>query len=147
MTGVRLRILCIGNRYFTQEDDIGPRVYDQLLRLPWPAATEVVDGGLGGLNLLAFFEGPERVVVVDTLSGMAPDGEIAQLSGAQVACLSDDLYDHAAGLPYLLQWLPRVNDGPLPDIVVVGTTAGAPPGVIEEIARICLAFAECPENG
>lgn len=133
------RIICIGNRYIAQ-DAAGPAVYDHLLRQPLPEDTEVIDGGLAGLNLLGLFEGVGRVVLVDTVSGFGEQDGPVILSPEDILPLAPALYDHAAGLPYLLRILPKVLDGAMPEIVVVGIAEGWDDEAIAAAARIVLSY-------
>jgi hydrogenase maturation protease len=138
---VRGRIVCIGNRH-AAGDDLGPRTFDWLAARPLPVGIELVDGGLGGLDLLACFEGVGEVVVVDALEGFAPPGCAVVLDGAEVAACHDGQgWGHGAGLPYLLALLPRVCDGPLPRIRVVGMEPPAGDGAVARLGAASLALA------
>lgn len=132
------RIICIGNR-FVREDSGGFQVFERLSRDALPAQTELVDGGLGGLDLLRLVEGTERIVFVDSVSGFAPQGRASRLEVDAVAALAEVAHSHGAGLPYLLRVLPAVCDGPLPEITVVGLEAGSGEEGVEEAASLALA--------
>jgi hydrogenase maturation protease len=133
------RIICIGNRYIAQ-DAAGPAVYDLLSRQALPVDTELIDGGVAGLNLLGLFEKVGRVVLVDTVSGFGEDNGPVILAPHDIVPLATALYDHAAGLPYLLRILPEVLDGPVPEIVVVGIVEAWDDPVIADAARIVLSL-------
>ena len=131
------RVICIGNRY-VESDAAGPALYDYLLGLPLPPDTELIDGGLAGLNLLGFFEQTERVIVVDTVSGFGERQGPVILSPDQIMPLASDQYGHAAGLPYLLRILPEVLEGAMPEIFVVGIDEDWDEPLIADAARIVL---------
>jgi hydrogenase maturation protease len=133
-------VICVGNA-FASLDDAGPRVYDVLAASPRPAGLRIVDGGLGGLDLLRFVEGAERVVFVDAVRGFAAPGDVVQLDAAQGGRAALEGYDHAAGLAYLLRALPHVLEGEAPEIALVGIEAPAREGSIEEAAEMALALA------
>jgi hydrogenase maturation protease len=128
------RIICIGNRHLP-EDAIGPRVYDRLQERGLPEDTDLVDGGLMGLDLLPFFEGAGRIVFVDRICGFAAEGEVVVLSGSEVAEAAGARHDHGAGLPYLLRCLPRVLEGNPPEILLVGVESPPDEEVLEEACR------------
>lgn len=114
------RIICIGNRY-VPGDDVGPRVYDRLQELSLPPDVEVMDGGLGGLRLLAHALGVERVVFVDAVCGFGAPGEVRVLDAADVAASAPASFDHAAGLAYLVRVLLEMG---APPMFVVGVETG-----------------------
>ncbi|MBF0613542.1 MAG: hydrogenase maturation protease [Magnetococcales bacterium] len=137
--GCRARILCLGNRLWSV-DDIGPRVFDVLSNLELPSATELIDGGVRGLDLLYRFEGVWLVVIVDTLNGFGDHGAVIELTRAEVANLCHGRFDHVAGLPYLMHILPQVCDGPVPVIRIIGAASGSKAAVIEAIATRCVDY-------
>lgn len=115
------KIICIGSR-LVETDKAGPAVYDRLCRKKIPAQTDLVEGGIAGLNLLCHLEQAKIVVFVDAVSGFTRPGQMILLTGQQVqAACPKPVYDHSAGIAYLLAVLPRVCHGPLPeDIFLVG---------------------------
>ncbi|MEO5347117.1 MAG: hydrogenase maturation protease [Magnetococcus sp. YQC-9] len=130
-------IICVGNR-FMAEDDTGLRVFELFSGIPLPDGVELVDGGLGGLNLLSLLEGRTEVIFVDTLDvSMTAIGEVIVLDGREVAALAES-YGHAAGLPYLLHMLPLVCPPPWPRCRVVGTAAPATRESLLAIVRTTL---------
>ncbi len=135
-----LRIICVGNRY-VQADAAGPAVYARLRAAALPPGVELVDGGLGGLDLLRLAEGAERVVFVDQVSGFAAPGEVVELPGAEAAATAGPHYDHAAGLAYLLRVLPAVCAGPPPEVWVVGIEGSADAAAVEAAAAASLRLA------
>lgn len=134
------RIICVGNRQ-VRGDDFGPRVYDCLAAQAVPAAVEVVDGGLGGLDLLHFLEDGRSVVFVDAVAGFAAPGGLVLLGGAEVARQCTGGFDHAAGLPYLLRVMPAVLDSPPPVVKVIGHEGAASAQAVRDAARLALRLA------
>ena len=134
------RIICIGNRY-VGEDASGPLVYDVLCQSDLPFGVEIVDGGLGGLNLLSFFEDVCHVVFVDNVHGFSNDGPVVILKGSDIETLHDNHYGHDAGLPYLLKMLSHVIQGELPRISLVGVEGPASAEVIKQAADTALFLA------
>ncbi|MFH1723435.1 MAG: hydrogenase maturation protease [Elusimicrobiota bacterium] len=121
--GIR-RIVCVGNRLLPT-DDAGPRVYDLLSRRALPAGVEIVDGGLSGLDLLRCVEGAERVVFVDSVQGFARPGEIVTLEAEDLSRHEAPEYGHSDGLAYLLNALPAVCEGKVPELALVGVEGAA----------------------
>ena len=136
------RIICIGNR-FINEDAAGLAVYDQLLAMDLPSSVQIIEGGLAGLNLLSHLEQGGRVIFVDTVSGFSADQSIVVLE--QKSILQDAEmkgYGHEAGLPYLLSVLPHVNEGKLPDeILLVGVQGKYNGQVVNEAATLSIQLA------
>ncbi len=140
-SGSIARVICVGNR-FVDQDDAGPRVYDYLADKPLPPGVEVVEGGLGGLNLLGVMEGAAVVVFVDTISGFADPGEVVVLDGLKEATKMDADFGHSGGLTYLLKVLPEVWEGDPPRVLVVGMEGAADESAIELLAETSLRVAD-----
>jgi hydrogenase maturation protease len=136
-------IICIGNR-FVSEDAAGPAVFDRLEEMrPLPAEIEIIEGGLAGLNLLPLLELGGRVVFVDAVSGFTQPGEIILLSSRDILNTFEKThFDHGAGLAYLLAVLPRVCDGEMPEeIVLVGVEGKYTAETIERAAGLSVTIA------
>jgi len=73
--GARILILGIGNRLLT-DDGVGSCFAEALSIFDLPEWIEVIDGGLGGLNLIDYMEGKEILFLVDALDPR--DGEPGQ---------------------------------------------------------------------
>ncbi|NOZ23282.1 MAG: hydrogenase maturation protease [Planctomycetes bacterium] len=134
------RIICIGNRY-ASDDQAGPKVYDRLAEMELPRGIEVIDGGLGGLDLLRFVEGAERVVFADTVEGFGRPGEVVALDPQKAEFGVSAAYDHSAGLAYLLRVLPEVCDGAVPDVFIVGIEVPPNRQAVAAAAEKCLEIA------
>ncbi len=133
------RIICIGNRLL-DADAAGPRVFDLLAAGPQVPDVDLVDGGIAGLNLLGLIDGAERVVFVDSVSGYAPAGGVVVLMPAEIPA-PEQVYDHGAGLPYLLAVLPQVCDRPPAEVCLVGIEVPAGNAAIAEAARLACELA------
>lgn len=137
------RIICIGNR-FVQEDAAGLAVLARLEKMqPLPAAIELIEGGLAGLNLLPHLEQGGRVVFVDSVRGFTEPGGIVLLDGREIAgSLNTDHFDHGAGLSYLLAVLPEVYEGELPEeTVLVGLEGECSEQTIQRAAELSVRLA------
>ncbi|WP_419176554.1 hypothetical protein [Desulfosediminicola sp.] len=136
---MRIRIICIGNRFF-QPDSGGPRVHDILLGMEFPAAVECIDGGLHGLNLLLLLEDVDHVIFVDSVKGFLPE-EVNE----GVVIVEDPVFDleyqenhdHNSGLAYLLRTAPLVVESAMPGIYLIGVEGFPSSRLCEEAARKC----------
>ncbi|MBI2570205.1 MAG: hydrogenase maturation protease [Candidatus Schekmanbacteria bacterium] len=141
------RIICVGNR-FVPGDDLGSRVFDALARLVLPPGVDVVDGGLGGLDLARLAEGQDRLVFVDAIRGFGSPGEVRILTPEEAGALEAPPYGHASGLAYLLSALPVLFPGTTRQAVYV---AGAEPPVsdrtFDDLLRSCVAVAAAGRGG
>ena len=119
MTAVAKRIICVGSR-LEPADAAGPRVHDALAGCDLPADTGLVDGGLAGLDLLRHLDGCGRAIFVDAVAidNLAPG--VYRLDPDAVAATASPVFDHAAGVPYLLNLLPTLYGRQAPRIDFVG---------------------------
>lgn len=141
------RIICVGNR-FVPSDSLGPAVYDRLCATSLPPGTELVDGGIAGLNLLRFMEGVRKVVVVDSLKGSGRPGVPTVLDSFPAGAAGGTGCDHATGLLYLLAALPGLLGEAAPKVTVVGVEGPAGETAIDETAKlaVCAAGADRGRN-
>ena len=112
------KIICIGNRLIP-EDAFAMDVYDLLAVQNPLSGIEIIEGGIGGLNLLGHLENGGNIVFVDTISGFSQN-KIVVLNQQEIidSLETEDFhYGHDSGIAYLLSVLPLVCDTPLPDAV------------------------------
>ena len=140
------RIVCIGNRY-RPEDNAGPLVYDHLQAHGVPSGVKLIDAGLAGLDLLRFIEGARRVVFVDAVLGLTRPDEIVLLTGEETARYCDGVYDHIAGLPYVLRVLPEVCDAPPAELFLVGIEGRPSADTIAAAAEVACTVAATGRPG
>jgi len=96
-----LRIICVGNRYI-YPDGAALWIYDEAIKQSWPSTFEWVEGGLGGLNLLPYFETNKTIIVIDFI----PNSVNASLCRAEAVMRNfSGLYSHSNALHYLLSSL------------------------------------------
>lgn len=135
------RIICLGNRLMAH-DRAGLQVYDQLCTRKIPPHTELIEGGLSGLNLLCFLENAATVVFVDSVSGFTHPGGVVVLTQNQIETASPPLhYGHDAGVAYLLAMMPQVCEIPLPrNIFLVGLEGHCGEEEIDHAATLALSI-------
>lgn len=136
------RIICIGNRY-VDEDSAGPRVYDLLTRGKHrPSDVEIIDGGLGGINLIPFFESCKKVILVDQIMRDGISDGIEVMDAADVSETADNHFSHSAGTEYLLRILLKSCESELPEIAIVGISGNPDDGMIRQAAELALKMVE-----
>lgn len=114
------RIVCVGNQ-LVDADAAGIRVFQELQAKPFDHRIEIIEGALGGIDLLQWFEHCRRVVLVDSVVGFGVPGTIVHLDLATVCSNSgEEIYSHSGGLLYLLRALPFLGLQPMPAVSMVG---------------------------
>ena len=99
----QLTVIGIGNR-LRGDDGAGPLVIDRLKAMDHPQL-ELIDAGSDAIGLLEFFEGRDRVLIVDACQMGKQPGEYAIFTAAEVdAVLDHDLQSlHGLGLSEMLR--------------------------------------------
>jgi hydrogenase maturation protease len=131
------RIICIGNSLFAP-DAAGPMVHDLLADGTLPASVGLIDGGLGGLNLLPFLEDCDLALFVDAVAGFRETPGIVILNPLSLPDESIS-YGHDAGLGYLLKAASHVLAG-LPEMLLIGIEGDPTPTSCRQAADACLAL-------
>ncbi len=62
----KIVVLGVGNRLMG-DDGLGPRVVEELQKRKLPANVEVMDAGVGGIAILSWIEGADKVIIVDSV--------------------------------------------------------------------------------
>ncbi len=93
------KIICIGNR-FIYPDNFGIKIYEKLKQNA-PKDIDVIEGGLGGLNLALHFETDEPVLVVD--HGVGFEKRLFFLQELSTDFIKE--YNHKNAFYYLLKTL------------------------------------------
>jgi len=124
-------IICFGNLW-QGDDGFGIHVFRRLKGRVLPKSVRVFEGGVAGLNALAYFEGCRKAIIVD---GLKSAGEVGSLHRFGMTDLSDpdpEFSLHSFGLNHLLRALSFCQNGTaVPVIVVIGAVI-APNGRISD---------------
>jgi len=96
-----VRIICIGNRFY-YPDDFGIAIYEDLLSLDLDENIEVVEGGVGGMNLALYFEDDAQILIVDF--GTHHKKILTQ---EDIALIELHTFDHETAFLYLLKTLQK----------------------------------------
>ena len=114
-------IICFGNLW-QGDDGFGIHVFRRLKDgVVLPKSVRLFEGGVAGLNALAYFEGCRKAIIVDALKSA---GEVASVHRLGMTDLSDpepEFSLHSFGLNHLLRVLSFYPDrNAVPVIVVIG---------------------------
>jgi len=90
-----LRVICIGNR-FAYPDNFGILVYEKLKTLNLEC--EIIEGGVGGLSLLSYFEDNKKVLIIDYAVNMPKI-----ITKEEIKKIEIDEFSHANAFLYLLK--------------------------------------------
>lgn len=119
----RITVLGVGSELMG-DDGFGPAVIaslgasDALGALPDSARVDVVDGGVGGMRLLAHFTDSDAVVVVDAIDAGAAAGTLMRFTAEEAELASRaPLSSHEVGLPHVLDMAHLT--GARPEVVVI----------------------------
>jgi hydrogenase maturation protease len=78
MAAKNILILGLGN-ILLGDEGVGVRVVEQLLSHSFPEEIEVIDGGTAGYELINFFEGKEKVIIVDAVKTDDTPGSVYKM--------------------------------------------------------------------
>jgi len=91
-----MRIICIGNR-FSYPDNFGILIYEELKKLNLPY--EIVEGGIGGMNLLPYFEDDKKILIIDYAQNFNKN----ILTKKDIDKIELKEYNHSTAFLYLLK--------------------------------------------
>jgi len=78
MAAKNILVLGLGN-ILLGDEGVGVRVIEQLLSRSLPDEIEVIDGGTAGYELINFFEGKEKVIIVDAVKTNDTPGSVYKM--------------------------------------------------------------------
>ncbi len=96
-------VLGIGN-ILLSDDGVGVHAVNRLRdEYKFPENVRLIDGGTKGLDLLPFFEGTDKVLIIDAANFKKEPGTIDTVEGDRIpSFLSSKLSVHQIGLPDML---------------------------------------------
>ena len=100
---MKTALIGLGN-ILLSDDGVGVHAIHKLKNeYEFPESVELIDGGTKGLDLLPFFEGNDRVLIIDAANFKKEPGTIDTVEGDKIpAFLSSKLSVHQIGLPDML---------------------------------------------
>ena len=136
----KCRIICVGNS-LVAADAAGLQVFDELRTRSCGNQVEIVNGGLGGLDLLPFFYNCDTVILVDRVVGFAEPGAVVRL-GWDILCSDwQGGYSPSSELLYLLKSLPFLGVTPMPSVCMIGIEGAGERETIKLAADMALEVA------
>ncbi|MFQ5617111.1 MAG: HyaD/HybD family hydrogenase maturation endopeptidase, partial [Anaerolineales bacterium] len=124
MTAPRALVLGVGN-ILMQDEGVGVRTVEWLqARYAFTGedgdAVEMLDGGTMGLDLMAYLEGVDRLLILDAVDAGKEPGELIELRGEAVpSFLGRKLSPHQIGVQDLLAAVRLVGCAPS-EVVILG---------------------------
>lgn len=117
---MKTAVMGIGNLLMTDEG-IGVHIINKLKEeYTFPGSVSLIDGGTMGLDLLPFFEGNDRVLIIDAVNFRKEPGTIEIIEGDKVPALfNSKLSAHQIGLPDML-FAAKLMDISPPEICLIG---------------------------
>jgi hydrogenase maturation protease len=95
------RIICIGNR-FAYPDNFGILIYEELKKLNLKDI-ELVEGGVGGMSLMPYFEDDTKILIVDYAVGFSKN----ILTQNDIKDINIKEYNHSTSFLYLLKTIQK----------------------------------------
>ena len=136
----KCRIICVGNS-LVAADTAGLQVFDELRSRSCCHQVEIINGGLGGLDLLPFFYDCDTVILVDRVVGFAELGAVVRL-GRDILCDNwQGGYSPSSELLYLLKSLPFLGISPMPTVCMIGIEGAGERETIKRAADMALEVA------
>jgi len=103
-----------------RDDGVGIVTVERLRQMDLPSGVDVIDGGTGGMTLMPWFEGVERIILIDAVEMKQMPGTFAQFG---IDDLLSDVGEsvlslHASGILLPLQLAREL--GLLPPLLLYG---------------------------
>lgn len=116
----KITILGIGN-IIMQDEGLGVRAVEALQKkYRFSAEVQLLDGGCLGMELHPFFEGTEKLLVIDAVENQLMPGSCCKYSGNEVKkYFRRKLSVHEVGLSEVLATL-EVTGREIPEVVIIG---------------------------
>lgn len=109
----RTLILGVGN-LLLKDEGVGIHVIHALEKEPLPASVTCMDGGTGGLHLIGWLEGYERILMIDATLDEHPPGTVRVIRPQYAADYPPLMSAHEIGLKDMIDVL--ILTGDLPEI-------------------------------
>ncbi len=80
----KIVVLGVGNRLMG-DDGFGPRVIEELQKRAVPSNVELMDAGVGGMAILSWIEGADKVVIIDSVqTNNEPPGTVYRFTDKEL---------------------------------------------------------------
>jgi hydrogenase maturation protease len=121
-----IRVLGCGN-LLMGNDGIGLRVVEILQKTELKGEDlDLVDAGVCGLDLLNYFDGAKKVIIVDAVLANSPVGSVHRLDGRDIIKSTEEPLNLVSGHDLTITDVLRIGEHvqTLPEIVVIGIEIG-----------------------
>jgi hydrogenase maturation protease len=118
MSEKRILVLGLGNLLLSDEG-VGIHVIREFQKKSLPKNVSIIDGGTGGFELIRYFRGKEKVIIIDALKSNDKPGSVFRLTPDEFH--SSELHPfsaHQGGLSELLNEIKKLD--PSPEIIIYG---------------------------
>ncbi len=122
-----VRILGCGN-LLMGNDGVGLKVIEALQNTEMECLKnlDIVDAGVCGLDLLNYFDGAKKVIIVDAVLADSPVGSVHRLDGKDIIKSTEEPLNLVSGHDLTITDVLRIGEHvqTLPEIVVIGIEIG-----------------------
>jgi len=121
-----VRVLGCGN-LLMGNDGIGLRVVEILQKTELKGEyLDLVDAGVCGLDLLNYFDGAKKVIIVDAVLANSPIGSVHRVDGRDIIKSTEEPLNLVSGHDLTITDVLRIGEHvqTLPEIVVIGIEIG-----------------------
>lgn len=133
----KCRIICVGNS-LVAADASGIQVFNELCSRSSRNHVEIINGGLGGMDLLPYFYDCDMIVLVDRVIGFAEPETVVRLHWDEVCADWQGACMPSGELLYLLKALPFLGISPLPSLCMIGIEGAGEREMIMRAADMAL---------
>ena len=118
MTTKNILVLGVGN-FLLSDEGVGIHVAQQLQTQSLPSDVEVIDGGTGGFELISYFSGRKKVIIIDAVDGDCEPGTVLRFTPEDLnIAWRPSLSAHQTSVEELLHFSKELS--PPPEVVVIG---------------------------
>jgi len=122
MSDKNILVLGLGNLLLSDEG-VGIHVIRELQKRSLPKNILLVDGGTGGFELIRYFPGKEKVIILDAMKSEQRPGSVFRIALEDLGLTeSHPFSSHQGGLTELLTEINNLN--PMPEIIIYGIAVG-----------------------
>ncbi|MDR1499810.1 MAG: hydrogenase maturation protease [Tannerellaceae bacterium] len=111
-------ILGVGN-VLLGDEGVGIHVVRALATEVLPAGVDILDGGTGGLHLLSWTEGYERIIMIDATLDGNPPGTITHLRPRYASDFPPLMSSHEIGIRDMITAMHLTNHTPIIDLITI----------------------------
>jgi hydrogenase maturation protease len=125
---VKTLVLGVGN-ILLRDEGVGIHIVRALEKEALPPDVAVLDGGTGGLHLLSWLEGYERIILVDATLDSNPPGSIRHLHPRYASDYPPLMSAHEIGLRDMIEVMLLNESCPEVELIVVSVLDVSEPGM------------------